>query len=131
MAYDKGGFKELFPGINFKTLVATFGFYVPMYRGESILTVPSPMVILSRNTHSYACTLGSEFLLYSGMADASKFSAKKLLDDNMSIALVPGGATEALYVSPKKDVLYLKNRKGFIKLGTLSSVPLHLITEHH
>ena len=34
MGYEcKGGFKDLFPGINFKTLVATFGFYVPMYRG--------------------------------------------------------------------------------------------------
>lgn len=98
MGYEcKGGFKDLFPGINFKTLVATFGFYVPMYR---------------------------EFLLYSGMADASRFSAKKLLEDKMSIALVPGGATEALYVSPEKDVLYLKNRKGFIKLAMEHGTPI-------
>lgn len=69
---------------------------------------------------------GAEFLLYSGMADASRFSAKKLLEDKMSIALVPGGATEALYVSPEKDVLYLKNRKGFIKLG----MPTHPTHSH-
>jgi len=86
----KGGFNDLFPGINFKTLVATFGFYIPLYR---------------------------ELMLYTGMVDASRFSAKKLLDEKMSIALVPGGATEALYVSPDKDVLFLKKRKGFIKLA--------------
>lgn len=34
MGYEcPGGFKDLFPGINFKTLVATFGFFVPLYRG--------------------------------------------------------------------------------------------------
>jgi 2-acylglycerol O-acyltransferase 2 len=124
MGYEcKGGFKDLFTGINFKTLVATFGFYVPMYRGAL-----SSDQLWCLNRRRMLSSDGAEFLLYSGMADASRFSAKKLLEDKMSIALVPGGATEALYVSPEKDVLYLKNRKGFIKLGMPTPIHTHMHT---
>lgn len=52
------------------------------------------------------------------MADAARYSAERLLENKLSVALVPGGATEALHVSPDKDVLFLKNRRGFIRLGT-------------
>lgn len=111
----KGGFNDLFPGINFKTLVATFGFYIPLYRGIQLCS------LFYQSIPNHQCP-DSELMLYTGMVDASRFSAKKLLDEKMSIALVPGGATEALYVSPDKDVLFLKKRKGFIKLGKIGKI---------
>ncbi len=35
----------------------------------------------------------------------------------LSLALVPGGATEALYSHPSRDVVYLRKRGGFVKLA--------------
>lgn len=90
VASRKGGFSELFPGIDMRVVCATFCFYIPVYR---------------------------ELLLGLGFADASRFSARKLLESGKSIALVPGGATEALYCQGFKDVLYLSKRKGFIRLA--------------
>jgi 2-acylglycerol O-acyltransferase 2 len=86
----EGGFAELFPGIDFRVVCATFCFYIPIYR---------------------------ELLLGLGFADASRFSAHRLLESGRSIALVPGGATEALYCSSTKEVLYLSKRRGFIRLA--------------
>ncbi|EGD74554.1 hypothetical protein PTSG_05918 [Salpingoeca rosetta] len=83
-------FKKLFPGIDFRTLAATFCFYVPVYR---------------------------DILLWGGVVDAARYSAKRILNMGLSLALVPGGATEALHCHPEKDVVYLKNRRGFIKLA--------------
>ncbi len=90
-------FCEQFPGIRFRFLCATFCFFVPLYR---------------------------ELLLYAGFADASKFSASRLFQRGYSVALVPGGATEALYSSPDRDVIYLSKRKGFIRLAMEHGVAL-------
>eukprot|EP00056_Hartaetosiga_gracilis_P003002 m.58795 g.58795 ORF g.58795 m.58795 type:complete len:365 (-) comp11285_c0_seq3:43-1137(-) len=87
---EKSQFKKLFPGINFRTLAATFAFYIPGYR---------------------------DVLLWGGVVDAARYSAKYVLKHNLSLALVPGGATEALYCKPDKDIVYLKKRYGFVKLA--------------
>ena len=81
---------EKLGGLQVRTLVASFCFYLPVYR---------------------------EFLLAMGVVDASRYSAGLVLDSGKSLVLVPGGATEALYANPDEDVLYLKSRKGFVKLA--------------
>eukprot|EP00041_Stephanoeca_diplocostata_P014722 m.276995 g.276995 ORF g.276995 m.276995 type:complete len:353 (+) comp19778_c0_seq5:144-1202(+) len=83
-------FKNLFPGIELRTLAATFCFYIPGYR---------------------------EILLAGGVVDAARYSAKAIMNSGYSLSLVPGGATEALYNEPTKDVVYLRKRFGFVKLA--------------
>ena len=41
-----------------------------------------------------------------------------------SLALVPGGATEALYNDPDHDVVYIKGRHGFVSLALESGATL-------
>eukprot|EP00042_Codosiga_hollandica_P033352 m.221380 g.221380 ORF g.221380 m.221380 type:complete len:202 (+) comp54164_c0_seq9:812-1417(+) len=52
-----------------------------------------------------------------GVVDAARYSARQILNSGKSLTLVPGGATEALYCDPDKDVVYLKKRFGFVKLA--------------
>lgn len=47
----------------------------------------------------------------------ARYSARKLLDDNTSLLLVPGGATEALYAKPGANTLVLRRRLGFVRLA--------------
>ena len=84
------GFDQLFPSLSFRTLAATFCFYIPGYR---------------------------ELCLYAGVVDAARYSARRVLNCGKSLMLVPGGATEALYCKPNEDIVYLKKRFGFIKLA--------------
>lgn len=77
-------------GVKLRTLAASFCFYIPGYR---------------------------DFCLAGGVIDAARYNAKRALSNGCSIALVPGGATEALYAMPGRNTLVLKNRKGFIKLA--------------
>ncbi len=91
------GFPSLFPELKYRLLIASFSFYIPFYR---------------------------DFLLGVGAVDASRFSALKVIENGESICLYPGGATEALYSNPNKDVLYLNNRTGFIKMALACGVPL-------
>ncbi|KJE94068.1 2-acylglycerol O-acyltransferase 2-A [Capsaspora owczarzaki ATCC 30864] len=85
-----GGFADLFPGVDYRVLAATFCFYLPLYR---------------------------DLLLASGVVDAARYSAHKIMRNGYSITLVPGGATEALYANPDKDVVVLKKRRGFVRLA--------------
>mmetsp|Transcript_5608 Transcript_5608/g.13047 ORF Transcript_5608/g.13047 Transcript_5608/m.13047 type:complete len:339 (-) Transcript_5608:3187-4203(-) len=78
-------------------LAASFCFYVPIYR---------------------------DILLGAGIVDASRFSARKCLDNKYSVFVVPGGATEALYTDDKTDTLVLRNRRGFIKLALEYGTPI-------
>jgi len=84
---DWRAFGLLCPNWGFR---ATFCFYIPIYR---------------------------DLLLGGGVVDAARYSAKFILGAGYSLALVPGGATEALYCNEDKDVVYLKSRGGFIKLA--------------
>lgn len=101
------GFSSLFPGIQFRFLAASFCFYCPIYR---------------------------DVLLGCGVIDAAKFSAKCAIEKGFSLALVPGGATEALYSRPDQDILYLRNRKGFIRLAIETGshlVPVFAFVPHY
>ncbi|MDP2435781.1 MAG: hypothetical protein Q8P67_08575 [archaeon] len=90
MSSDLTGFEELFPGIPRRGLAASFTFYIPLYR---------------------------DFLLAAGICDAARYTARGLLEQGISIYLVPGGATEALYSAPDSDTLVLKKRLGFVRLA--------------
>ena len=64
--HKKGGFTDMFPGIEFRTLAATFCFYIPVYR---------------------------DIFMALGVVDAARYSAKHVLESGKSIVLVPGGGT--------------------------------------
>lgn len=73
-----------------RTLAASFCFYVPIYR---------------------------DIILGGGVIDAARYNARRALTNGYSLALVPGGATEALYAGPGRNTLVLRKRKGFIRLA--------------
>jgi len=73
-----------------RTLAASFCFLTPLYR---------------------------DILVGGGVIDAARYNARAALDEGYSIALVPGGATEALYAMPGRSDVYIRRRKGFIKLA--------------
>lgn len=83
-------FDQLFPGVDMRLLIASMCFYIPIYR-EACMSI--------------------------GAVDAARYVAKGILAKGMSLALVPGGATEALYASPEEDVFYIRKRRGFAKLA--------------
>lgn len=81
---------EFFKATKVRALAASFCFYVPIYR---------------------------DFLVGGGVIDAARYNARRALDDGYSLALVPGGATEALYASPGRHAVYIRSRRGFVKLA--------------
>mmetsp|Transcript_39027 Transcript_39027/g.98360 ORF Transcript_39027/g.98360 Transcript_39027/m.98360 type:complete len:338 (+) Transcript_39027:68-1081(+) len=98
---------ELFPGIEARALAASFAFYIPIYR---------------------------EIILGGGFCDAARYSARRIIEQGHSLMLVPGGATEALYASPKEDILVLRKRRGFVRLALkhgLALVPCFSFNENN
>jgi Diacylglycerol acyltransferase len=72
-AADSGPFKSfqnLFPGIEVRLLIASFCFMMPIYR---------------------------DIILSLGAVDAARFSADRVLESGMSIAVVPGGGIYTIY----------------------------------
>lgn len=49
-------------------------------------------------------------MLSGGVVDAARYSANRVLEMGYSLALVPGGATEALHNHPDHDVVYIRKR---------------------
>ncbi|KAF0700340.1 Aste57867_9153 [Aphanomyces stellatus] len=87
-----GNFEKLFPGIEVRALGATPMFYVPLAR---------------------------ELCLWLTVVDASSKTAARVLDNDMSIIVYPGGSKEIFLTDPKsKDTqLVLSDRMGFVKLA--------------
>ena len=65
-----------------------------------------------------------EFLLAMGFVSASKDSISYLLKKNISVAIIIGGAQEALDARPRTNDLTIKSRKGFIKQAILNKAYL-------
>lgn len=88
--YSKSSFYQQFPGLNISVATLDGQFLFPFHR---------------------------DLLMALGLCSNSKESLSNALSRNESLGIVVGGAPEAL--STSKDVvrLYLKNRKGFIKLA--------------
>eukprot|EP00483_Globobulimina_turgida_P010387 UN10407 len=86
------GFHRLFPGVDVRILTLKINFFVPFFD-----------LIIS----------------FLGFCDASRGSCNAILSDpeHKSLCLVLGGAKESLEANPGKVMLYLKDRKGFVKVA--------------
>eukprot|EP01080_Neovahlkampfia_damariscottae_P002722 gene2722-3918_t len=65
-----------------------------------------------------------DLLLHAGAVEATSTVGDDLLKKGISIGVYPGGAEEALYVTPKEDVVVLSKRFGFIKMALRNRVPI-------
>ena len=87
------GVNSILPGINIlgerKCLATTIIFYVPLAR------------------HLWT---------WMGLRRASRDVADMLLKQGNSLILVPGGVKECFHISPTQETIYLRERKGFIKV---------------
>jgi 1-acyl-sn-glycerol-3-phosphate acyltransferase len=59
-----------------------------------------------------------------GYIDARRTVASKALENGQSLYLVPGGEEESLRTTNGKDIVVLKERKGFIRLALSYGIPL-------
>ena len=65
-----------------------------------------------------------EIATWTRCVDARRSVAEGLLDNKYSILVLPGGMDEQLVTEYQKETLYLRKRKGFIKLAMRKEVPV-------
>lgn len=65
-----------------------------------------------------------EMSLWTGCIDARRSVAENVLEKGMSILVLPGGMAEQLMTDHGREIVYLKKRKGFVKLAMKKGVPL-------
>ena len=65
-----------------------------------------------------------EICLWTGCVDARRSVAEKLLDRRHSLLVVPGGEAEQIRTAYGRERVYLKRRKGFVKLAMRKGVPV-------
>ena len=90
LTYHTNTQSEVLNGVILRPLAASFVFYIPVYR---------------------------DWCLSGGVIDAARYNARNALDNGLSIALVPGGASEALLAGSPHNTLVLRRRRGFIRLA--------------
>ena len=83
------------PNVTFRVMTIKATFFVPLWR---------------------------EFTQCLGFIDASRSSASKAFKKGHSVAIVPGGAAEALLGEHNSPALILNKRKGFCKLAIQSEI---------
>eukprot|EP01084_Bolivina_argentea_P116986 207791_1 len=83
--------------LSFRSLVANFLFKLPIMR---------------------------ELCLWTGCIDASAKVAERALSFGHSLLIIPGGEHEQIMTEKGKEKLYLRNRKGFIKLALKHGIPI-------
>ena len=95
----EGLWSQVFPNIyrNIRTLVASVLFRLPIVR---------------------------EWSLWTGGIDASRNVAEQALDRGRSILVRPGGEAEQLRTCRGKEIVYLKNRRGFLRLAMARGIPV-------
>lgn len=65
-----------------------------------------------------------EIFTWTSGIDASRPVAEKALDKGYSLLVLPGGEAEQIRTIYQKERVYLKNRKGFLKLALRKSIPV-------
>lgn len=65
-----------------------------------------------------------EVALWTGCVDARRKVAEGVIARGRSILVVPGGEAEQIRTTRGREIVYLKNRKGFIKLAMQKGVPV-------
>ena len=84
-------------GVQVRLLAASFAFYLPLWR---------------------------DLLLAGGVCDAARYCAEAVLRSGRSLALVPGGASEALLAGVGRSTLVLRRRRGFVRLAIRAGASL-------
>jgi len=65
-----------------------------------------------------------EMSLWTGCVDARRSVAEKIVDNGYSMLVLPGGEAEQIRTTYRKERIYLKSRKGFVKLAMRKGVPV-------
>ena len=65
-----------------------------------------------------------ELGLWTGCVDARRRVAEACLDRGRSLVILPGGTAEQLRTTHGQEIVYLQNRKGFVKLALQKNVPI-------
>lgn len=65
-----------------------------------------------------------EMALWLGCVDASRKTAERNLDRGHSLVVLPGGEAEQIMTECGRERIYLKNRKGFVKLAMRKRCPV-------
>lgn len=114
LAFNRGGvgfstdtlWNKAFPGVKFRVLTATAAFFVPFIR---------------------------EMWLWSYCIDASKSTASRIMEkEKCSIFVYPGGEKEQMETIYGEHRIFLKTRKGFVRLAIeqgASLVPVYAFGE--
>ncbi|KAM6145271.1 2-acylglycerol O-acyltransferase 2 [Phoenicopterus ruber ruber] len=97
---EASGFSTLFPGITPHLMMLSLWFRIPFFR---------------------------DYLMSGGLVSSDKESASYVLqkpEGGNMLAIIVGGAQEALDARPGSYTLLLKNRKGFVRLAIKHGTPL-------
>ncbi|KAL6061690.1 Monoacylglycerol O-acyltransferase 3b [Balamuthia mandrillaris] len=88
---------KVFPGIETRDLVASTAFQLPIIR---------------------------EVWLWTNCVDASRPVALNVLRNGMSVLVYPGGEAEQIRTDYGKEILWLRSRKGFVRLALETGSPI-------
>eukprot|EP00455_Lapot_gusevi_P053169 TRINITY_DN823_c0_g1_i4.p1 TRINITY_DN823_c0_g1~~TRINITY_DN823_c0_g1_i4.p1 ORF type:complete len:337 (-),score=96.58 TRINITY_DN823_c0_g1_i4:58-1008(-) len=91
------GFHDISPGTNRRDLAASITFRIPIFR---------------------------ELLLWLGCVDASRATAVQVLKSGKSMVTLVGGMDEQLLARPGDNMVYVKDRMGFVKLALQYGTPI-------
>lgn len=72
----------------------------------------------------FAIPVVREIALWTGCVDARRKVADNVLKKGYSIVVLPGGEAEQIRTVYQQEAVWLKNRKGFIKLAMRHSIPV-------